>query len=73
MTFILLLSLSLWNDLADPVFDGVRLTGFKNRANALLLGYKLLDPILSFTIFPFLFFLSIGWYCGAMVFRLIGC
>ena len=25
-----------------------------------------------YTIFPFLFFLSLGWYCGAMVFRLIG-
>ena len=25
------LSVSLWNDLSDPVFDGVGLTGFKNR------------------------------------------
>ena len=32
------LSLSLWNDLADPVFDGVGLAGFKNRANAFLLA-----------------------------------
>ena len=25
------------------------------------------------TLFPFLFFLSVGWYCGAGVFGLIGC
>ena len=32
------LSVSLWNDLSDPVIDGVGLTGFKSRANALLLA-----------------------------------
>ena len=32
------LSGSLWNDLANPVFDGVGLAGFKSRANALLLA-----------------------------------
>ena len=32
------LSVSLWNDLADPVFDGVGLVGFKSRANAFLLA-----------------------------------
>ena len=31
-------SVFLWNDLADPVFDGVRLSGFKSRANAFLLA-----------------------------------
>ena len=31
-------SVSLWNDLANPVFDGVGLAGFKNRANAFLLA-----------------------------------
>ena len=31
------LSVSL-DDLADPVFDGVRLAGFKSRANAFLLA-----------------------------------
>ena len=36
-TFILF-SVSLWNDLADPVFDGVGLAGFKSRANAFLLA-----------------------------------
>ena len=30
-------SVSLWNDLADAVFDGVGLAGFKSRANAILL------------------------------------
>ena len=32
------LSVSLWNDLSDPVFDGVGLTGFKRRAHAFLLA-----------------------------------
>ena len=29
---------SLWNDLGDPVFDGVGLAGFKSRANPFLLA-----------------------------------
>ena len=32
------LSVSFWNDLSDPVFDGVGLVGFKSRANAFLLA-----------------------------------
>ena len=36
-TFILL-SVSLWNDLIDPVFDGVGLTGFKSRSDAFSLA-----------------------------------
>ena len=32
------LSVSFWNDLSDPVFNGVRLAGFKSRANAFLLA-----------------------------------
>ena len=31
-------SVSLWNDLANPVFAGVGLAGFKSRANARLLA-----------------------------------
>ena len=31
-------SVSLWNDLANPVLDGVGLAGFKSRANAFLLA-----------------------------------
>ena len=36
-TFIRL-SVSLWNDLVDSVFDGVGLAGFKSRSNAFLLA-----------------------------------
>ena len=36
MTFISL-PVSLWNDLVDPVFDGIGLAGFKSRSNAFLL------------------------------------
>ena len=32
------ISVSLWNDLASSVFDGVGLAGFKSRANASLLA-----------------------------------
>ena len=32
------LSVCLWNDLSDPVFNGVGLVGFKSRANAFLLA-----------------------------------
>ena len=32
------LSVSLWNDHGDPVFDGVGLAGFKSRGNAFLLA-----------------------------------
>ena len=31
-------SVSLWNDLSDPVFDGVGLAHFKSRANSYLLA-----------------------------------
>ena len=31
-------SVSLWNDVGDPIFDGVGLAGFKSWANALLLS-----------------------------------
>ena len=46
------LSVSLWNDLSDPVFDGVGLAGFKSRANAFLLAW-LLAHFLSPAVFPF--------------------
>ena len=71
-TFISLL-VSLWNDLANLIFDGVGLADFKRRANAFLLAYAALSLLWSSTIFPFLFFLSIGWYCLAEVFGLIVC
>ena len=31
-------SVSLWNDISDPVFEGVGLAGFKSRANGFLLA-----------------------------------
>ena len=31
-------SVSLWNKLSDPVFDGVGLAGFKSKVNAFLLA-----------------------------------
>ena len=37
-----LLSVSLWYNLSDPVFDCVELTGFKSRANAFLLTWSAL-------------------------------
>ena len=41
-TFISL-SVSLWNDLVNAVFDGVGLAGFKSRANAFSLAYAALS------------------------------
>ena len=46
------LSVSLWNDLNDPVFDGVGLAGIKSKANPFLLA-KLLSHFLSPAVFPF--------------------
>ena len=63
------LSVSLWNDLSDPVFDGVGLAGFKSRANAFLLAWS----ALSFWLLLFYLLPSIGWLCGAGVFGLIEC
>ena len=37
------LSVSLWNDLSDLVFDGVGLSGFKSRANAFLMARSALS------------------------------
>ena len=38
-------SVSLWNDLASPVLDGVGLAGFKSRANASLLALAALSQL----------------------------
>ena len=54
------LSVSLWNDLVDPVFDGVGLAGFKSRSNAFFVGLVAFS-FFFFNYFPFLFFSSIGW------------
>ena len=47
------LSVSLWNDLSDPVFDGVGLAGFESRANAFLLAW-----LLAFFLSPVVFLFS---------------
>ena len=65
--------LCAWNELCDPVFDGVGLKGFKNRANAFLLALIVAHSLFVSSCFPFLFFRSMGWYCGTGVFGLIGC
>ena len=49
------LSQSLWNDLADPVFNGVGLAGFKSRVNAFFTGMSCSIP----TIVYYYFFLSL--------------
>ena len=56
-TFILL-SVSPWYDLGYPVFYGVRLAGFKSRANAFLLAL-MLAPCLSLAVFPIASFIRI--------------
>ena len=54
------LSVSLWNDVGDPIFDSVELAGFKSRANTFLLA-NLLAPCLSPAVFPFSsFILRVG-------------
>ena len=47
--------MSLWNDLHDPVFDGVELEGFKSRVNAFYLPSCSL-PFVPSTAFPFSYF-----------------
>ena len=48
-------SVSLWNDLSDPVFDGVGLAGFQSRANFYLLAKSVLSLclLLSFSVSSF--------------------
>ena len=41
------LSVSLWNDLSNPVFDGVGLAGFKRRDNVFLLALAALSILYS--------------------------
>ena len=55
------LSVSLWNDLSDPVFDGVGLAGLKRRANDFLLDLS----AHSFCLLLLSLFLhSMGWLLG---------
>ena len=44
----ILFSVSLWNDLANPVFDAVGLAGFKSSANAFCIHLRCSIPTLVF-------------------------
>ena len=67
------LTVSIWNDLADPVFDGVALAGFTYRANCFFIGLSCSIPDTAFYYFSLSLLLSIDWYSGAGVYGLIGC
>ena len=63
-TFISL-SVSLCNDLVDPVFDGVGLAGFKSRSNAFLLAQQLLLFCLHmFSLSLFFLYRLVVWVWG---------
>ena len=47
--------------------------GFQEQGQCFLIGLSCSIPTIVFYYFPFPFFLSIGWYCGAAVFGLVGC
>ena len=53
------LTVSLWNDLVDPVFDGV-IGGFQEQVQCLFVGLVAFS-FFVFNYFPFLFFSTIGW------------
>ena len=53
------------------VFDGVRLIGFKCKANAYFIGHAA-HSLFVFYHFLFLFIITKGWHCGAEAFLLIG-
>ena len=55
------LSVSLWNDLSVPVFDGVGLAGFKSRANTFLL------PSCSLPFYLLLFSISLLSFHGLVL------
>ena len=55
------LSVALWNDLSDPVFDGVERAGFKSRANAFLLAWSALFFVSYYFIFFFFQWVGCVW------------
>ena len=59
-------SVSLWNDHADPGAGG-----FQEQGQSFLLAYAA-GSLFVFYCFHIIFFLSIGWYCGAGVIGPIG-
>ena len=64
------LSVSLWNDLSDPMFDGEGLAGFKSMP-MLSCWHDLL--FLFWLLLIYLFIPSMGWLCGVGVSGLIEC
>ena len=50
---------------------GMGQAGFKSGANAFYFP-KLHVPLVFSTVLTFIYFLSVGWYCGARVIGLIG-
>ena len=54
-------------------YSMVWIGGFQQQGQCFFIGLSCSIPTIVFYFFPFLFFLSIGWYCGAGVFGLIGC
>ena len=62
------LSVSLWNNLGDPVFDGVGLAGSKSRTNAFLLA----KSALSFSLLMFYLFIFpwVAWGWGLQIDRI---
>ena len=47
------LTMSLWNDLADSVFDGVEKVGFKSNANVFFIALSCSIPLCLLLFFPF--------------------
>ena len=64
------LSVSLWNDLSDAVFDGVVWDWRVSRAEPMLSCWHGLLFLFCHLLF-YLFFLPMGWLCGVGVFGLI--
>ena len=62
--------MSLWNDIAGPVFDGVELAGVKNWGNDFFV-LSCSIPFYLLQLFPFYSFFSEDWYSGGGVFELI--
>ena len=58
------LSVSLWIDLPDPVFDGVGMAGFKSRANAFYWPSSSLPFYLLLFSFPFSSFILLVGIVG---------
>ena len=67
LLFFLPQTVSLWNDLSDPVFDGVGLVGFKNGANAPLYTFGHHWPMLLLTFCLLLFSLSFLSFYGVVL------